>query len=84
MQKYFLFIPLALSLAACQTQDQSTLATTAAGAAIGAAVSDNHLQGAAIGGIVGLAAATLLGRSSTNPDKCVYQDSRGRKFVADC
>lgn len=84
MNRYLLLIPLSLSLAACQTQDQTTLASTAAGAAIGAAVSDNELQGAAIGGIVGLAAATLLGRSSTNPDKCVYQDRYGRKFVADC
>ncbi len=83
MKKYFLIIPLALSLAACETQDQTTLASAAAGAAIGAAVSDNELQGAAIGGIVGLAAATLLGRSTT-PGKCVYQDRNGRKFVADC
>lgn len=84
MKKYFLLFPLALSLAACETQDQTTLASTAAGAAIGAAVSDNELQGAAIGGIVGLAAATLLGRSASNPDQCVYQDRYGRKFVADC
>ncbi len=84
MTNYFLLIPLALSLAACATQDQTTLASTAAGAAIGATVSDNELQGAAIGGIVGLAAATLLGRSASNPNKCVYQDAYGRKLVADC
>lgn len=84
MKKYFLIIPLALSLAACETQDQTTLASTAAGAAIGAAVSDNEMQGAAIGGIVGLAAATLLGRSATTPGKCVYRDVNGRQFVADC
>lgn len=84
MKKYFLFIPLALSLAACETQDQTTLASTAAGAAIGAAVSDNELQGAAIGGIVGLTAATLLGRSARDPSQCVYQDRYGRQYLGDC
>ena len=84
MKKYFLVMPLALSLAACETQDQTTLASTAAGAAIGAAISYNELQGAAIGGIVGLTAATLLGRSATTPGKCVYRDINGRQFVANC
>lgn len=84
MKKYLLIMPIALSLAACETQDQTTLASTAAGAAIGAAISDNELQGAAIGGIVGLTAATLLGRSARVPGQCVYRDANGRQFVANC
>jgi len=84
MKRYLLIVPMALSLAACETQDQTTLASTAAGAAIGAAVTNhNPVQGAAIGGIVGLGAATLL-RPANTPGQCVYRDYYGRRYIAAC
>jgi hypothetical protein len=29
-------------------------------------------------------AGTMLGRSADDPDKCVYEDRRGRRFIDDC
>ncbi len=57
----------------------------ATGALIGAAVADDddRLQGAALGGAAGLAAATLLGPSNTQGN-CVYRNSRGQRIVAPC
>jgi hypothetical protein len=56
---------------------------TAGGAAIGAVVTPhNRLQGALIGGAVGLAAGTYLGRDASGG--CVYQRANGTRYVATC
>jgi len=44
-------------------------------------------KGAAVGGAsgaaVGAAAGALIGRAS-EPGRCVYEDSYGRRYVAEC
>lgn len=75
---------IALPLAACQTSDQNAAAGALAGAAVGAAVSDNNrTEGALIGAALGVAASTLIGPHTT-PGQCVYRDANGRRFVAAC
>lgn len=78
------------ALAACEPVPMTTANPTAtgavAGALIGAAVADDddRLQGALLGGAAGAVAGTLIGRAQNQPDKCVYEDAYGRRFVADC
>ena len=50
MKTIWIMLPMIGLLAACETQQQSTLAGAAAGAAIGATVADDDLTGAVIGG----------------------------------
>ncbi len=84
MRPYFLLVPLAFGIAACEGTDP-TVGATLTGAAIGAAVSDNddRLRGAVIGAGVGAVAGTLIGRTST-PGNCLYRDAAGRQYVARC
>ena len=87
MKRLVLLIPVGL-LAGCVTngtQPSNAVTYGATGALIGAAVADddNRLEGAALGGAAGLAAATLLGPSNTQGN-CVYRDSRGQRIVAPC
>ena len=83
MTKFLLVLPLLGMVAACDTLEQQQLAGTAGGAAIGAVVTPNDpLQGALIGGVVGLAAGTLIGHTATG--QCVYQRQDGSRFIGPC
>lgn len=85
MKKYLMALPLIGLLAACETQDQALLATTATGAVIGAAVSsdDDRLTGALIGSAAGLAAgALLLGKNARG--ECIYERPDGSRYAASC
>jgi outer membrane lipoprotein SlyB len=83
MRKYLLVLPAVTMLAACETTDQSTLAGTAVGAAIGSQVAGDRTDGALVGAAVGAVAGHLVGRAN-EPGRCVYHDSRGNRYVADC
>jgi hypothetical protein len=83
MKKLVLVFPLLGLIAACDTLEQQQLAGTAGGAALGALATPNDpTQGALIGGAVGLAAGTLLGRTASG--ECVYQRQDGSRFVGPC
>jgi uncharacterized protein YcfJ len=85
MNRFLLVLPIVAALAACETQGQNQIAGTAAGALIGASVSndDDKLRGALIGGAVGLAAGTLVsGRDSQG--RCLYERPDGTRYYANC
>ena len=83
MKKLVLVFPLLGLIAACDTLEQQQLAGTGGGGAWGALATPNDpTQGALIGGAVGLAAGTLLGRTASG--ECVYQRQDGSRFVGPC
>lgn len=77
-------LPLLGLLAACDTMEQRQITGTLGGAALGMAVSgdDDKAQGAVIGGLAGLAAATLIGPNDSG--QCIYQYSDGTRITAPC
>ncbi|HQZ13440.1 MAG TPA: glycine zipper domain-containing protein [Devosia sp.] len=77
----------AFTLSACTSTQRAAGAGAVIGGVIGG-VTTGSPQGAAAGAIVGGAsgaiAGTLLGRQRDNPDRCVYEDRYGRRFVDVC
>ncbi len=83
MRKIYLLIPIFAVLAGCEDLSQNQLVGTTGGAALGAIVTPhNPLQGALIGGAVGLVAGTYLGKDSSG--NCVYRRTDGSRYVAAC
>jgi gas vesicle protein len=83
MLKIYALIPIFAILAGCEDMSQNQLVGTTGGAAIGAIVTPhNPLQGALIGGAVGLVAGTYLGRDSSG--RCVYQRQDGSRYLSTC
>ncbi len=83
MRKFLLIVPFAVLLAGCEDLSQQQLVGTSGGAAIGAVITPNNpLQGALIGGAIGLTAGTYLGRDSSG--RCVYQRPDGSRYLAHC
>ena len=83
MTKFLLMIPILAMISACDPLEQQQLGGTAGGAVVGALVTPNDpLQGALIGGVVGLAASTLLGQTASG--ECVYQRQDGSRFIGPC
>lgn len=81
MRKIFLLLPIMGALAGCVTDQQ--LYGTGGGAAIGALVTPhNPIQGALLGGAVGLVAGTYLGQDAAG--KCIYQRDDGTRYYAAC
>lgn len=76
-----------LVLAGCTSTQRAAGVGAIAGGIIGGTTSGT-LQGAAVGAAVGTVAGavagTLLGRWEDDPDQCVYEDRRGRRFIDDC
>ncbi len=83
MRNLILIAPVVALLTGCVGMTQDQMAGTAGGAVIGAVVTPNdRLQGALIGGAVGLAAVTLLGYDAQG--NCVYQRADGSRYAAVC
>lgn len=83
MMKIFLMLPLLGMVAACDTMTPNQQIGTAGGAVVGALVTPgNPVQGAAIGGAVGLIAGSLIGHTSTG--QCLYQRRDGTRYTAAC
>ena len=84
MKKFVWLLPVLGLVAACDTMEQRQITGTLAGAGLGMAVSgsDDKAQGAVIGGLAGLAAATMLGQTSDG--QCLYQRPDGTQYVAAC
>jgi len=88
MKSRLILVTLAgLALAGCmETQDERTLAgTTAAGAAIGAMVNDDHrATGAAVGAALGMATGAIINGTRQSNGQCLYRDNYGREYYAPC
>ena len=83
MNRLLLILPVLGLVAACDPLQQNQLAGTLGGAAIGALVTPNDpTQGALIGGVVGLAAGSMIGYNAAG--QCVYQRADGSRYVGAC
>jgi len=71
-------------IAGCETSGQSTLAGSAAGATLGAVLSDDDNRGrnAVLGGIAGAAAGVVVHNSRDG--SCVFQRNDGSRYTAAC
>jgi len=85
MKKLAFLLPVLGLVAACDTMEQRQITGTLAGAGLGMAVSgsDDKAQGAVIGGLAGLAAATMMGPNPSGTG-CLYRNPDGSQFVAAC
>ncbi len=86
MNKFLLMLPLAASLAACETTGDQNIATGAlTGAAVGAIASDDgdKLEGAVLGGAAGAAVGGLV-NAANQPKQCIYRYSDGSTYRAPC
>ncbi len=86
MNKILLMLPLAASLAACETTTDQNIATGAlTGAAVGAIASDDgdKLEGAVLGGAAGAAVGSLV-TAANQPKQCIYRYPSGATYRAPC
>ncbi|WP_028034224.1 YMGG-like glycine zipper-containing protein [Chelativorans sp. J32] len=84
MKKLIVVIPFLLAAAACTPTQQGAAIGGLGGAAVGAAVAGNEVEGAVIGGAVGAVAGALVGRAAEGSNQCVYRDEYGRRYTAAC
>lgn len=78
---------LVMAVSACGTTERTAGFGAAAGGLIGGATTGTvrgAVVGATVGTVTGAIAGTLLGRSSSEPTKCVFEDRHGRRFVDEC
>jgi hypothetical protein len=83
MKKTLLILSLLIPLAACSRTEQGAAVGGLGGAAIGAAVAGDPVEGAVVGGAVGAIAGAVIGRAS-EAGQCRYRDRHGRVYVARC
>jgi hypothetical protein len=83
MKKLLVMAALLLTVSACSQTEQGAAIGGLGGAAIGAAVAGDPVEGAVIGGAVGGVAGALIGNASER-DRCRYRDRHGRVHVASC
>lgn len=84
MKTLVLLTPLLIAIAACTPTQQGAAVGGLGGAAIGAAVAGNEVEGAIIGGAAGAIAGALIGRAAEGSNQCVYRDQYGRRYTAAC
>jgi len=83
MKKIMLLMALLVPLGACSQTEKGAAVGGLGGAAIGAAVANDPVEGAVVGGAVGAVAGALIGRAN-EPDRCRYRDRYGRTYIARC
>ena len=83
MKKTLLILSLLIPLAACSRTEQGAAVGGLGGAAIGAAVAGDPVQGAVVGGAVGALAGAVIGHAS-EAGQCRYRDRNGQVYVARC
>ena len=83
MKNLMIMLALALPLGACSQTERGAAIGGLGGAAVGAAVAGDPLEGAVIGGAVGTVAGALIGNASER-DRCRYRGRNGRVYVAQC
>lgn len=87
MHKFIITAAAILSLAACTSTQVGAGVGAGAGAVVGAATTGNVVGtavGAGIGAVAGAAAGNVLGRLESDPDRCVYQEADGDRYIAPC
>jgi uncharacterized protein YcfJ len=80
-------LALLVGVSGCSTTERAAGFGAAAGGIIGGATTGTvrgAVVGATVGTVTGAIAGTLLGRSSSEPTKCVFEDRHGRRFVDEC
>ena len=83
MTKFLVMLPVLGLLGACDQFTNSEGAGALGGAAIGAAITPgNRVEGALLGGAVGLAAGSLVGHTASG--QCLYRRSDGTEYTAAC
>ncbi len=83
MKKMIVLAALLVPLGACSQTEKGAAVGGLGGAAVGAAVAGNPVEGAVIGGAVGTVAGALIGQASER-GQCRYRDGYGRVYVARC
>lgn len=83
MKKLIVLAALLIPLGACSQTEQGAAIGGLGGAAVGAAVSGNPVEGAIIGGAVGTVAGALIGHASER-GQCRYRDRYGRVYTSRC
>ena len=83
MKKLLMLTVLLVPLAACSQTEQGAAVGGLGGAAIGAAVARDPVEGAVIGGALGTVTGALIGNASER-GKCRYRDRYGRVYTARC
>lgn len=83
MKKTMVLLALLLPLGACSQTERGAAIGGLGGAAVGAAVAGDPVEGAVIGGAVGTVAGALIGRASERGE-CRYRDRHGRVYVSRC
>jgi len=83
MKKAITILVLTMALGACSQTEKGAAIGGLGGAAVGAAVAGDPLQGAVVGGAVGAVAGALIGHASES-GQCRYRDRYGRVYVDRC
>jgi len=83
MKKTLLALCLLVPLGACSQTEQGAAVGGLGGAAIGAAVANDPVEGAVVGGAVGALAGAVIGHAS-EAGQCRYRDRHGRVYIARC
>jgi hypothetical protein len=83
MKKLILIAAMGLALGACSRTERGAAVGGLGGAAVGAAVAGDPVEGAVLGGAVGAVAGALIG-NATESGQCRYRGRYGRTYVADC
>ena len=88
MHKILIIAATCLSMAACTTTQQGATVGALGGAVVGATATGDSaagtLVGAGVGAVVGAAAGEVLGRSSDNPNICIYERRDGTRYRDTC
>lgn len=85
MKKLMAMLALTMTLGACSQTEQGAAVGGLGGAAVGAAVAGDPVEGAVLGGAVGAVAGALIGRAGDNRrDECRYRGRGGRVYIARC
>lgn len=83
MKKILVLMALLLPLGACSQTEQGAAVGGLGGAAIGAAVAGDPVQGAVIGGALGAVGGALIGNANER-GQCRFRDRRGRVYTDRC
>lgn len=84
MKKFVVLVPFLLAVAACTPTQQGAAIGGLGGAAVGAAVAGDEVEGAILGGAAGAVAGALIGRAAEGSSQCIYRDEFGRRYTARC
>lgn len=83
MKKILVLMALLVPLGACSQTERGATIGGLGGAALGAAVANDPVEGAVLGGAIGAVGGALIGRANERGE-CRYRDRRGDVYVDRC